>query len=284
MAIKPYKSPDIEAMFKQINPNQIAPGNAAGLGSGNQLGNTAPSFFMNNNSSLFDFDMTDSNEYTFSNPILDLDDDDNNGGGGVVDEGDGTETETETGGQDPFELLREFFPDASDERLQELVKFVSVIPDEIREAADPDAEMYQLMRQERTAQLEAQRDTAEDRARRGLFLNLEQARGMEGKRGFALGRNIYGDVSEAAAAGFESVQDQFGRGLYNINQSIIDRVGSAARYLASLEAQQKGDMLKLADLADLFKTDNTSSNNDDDDEEQQDNDYMGNPSGSGTGD
>ena len=275
MAIKPYKSPDIEAMFKQINPNQIAPGNAAGLGSGNQLGNTAPSFFMNNNSSLFDFDMTDSNEYTFSNPIMGLDGDDD------VDEGDGTETET--GGQDPFELLREFFPDASDERLQELVKFVSVIPDEIREAADPDAEMYQLMRQERTAQLEAQRDTAEDRARRGLFLNLEQARGMEGKRGFALGRNIYGDVSEAAAAGFESVQDQFGRGLYNINQSIIDRVGSAARYLASLEAQQKGDMLKLADLADLFKTDNTVRDDDSDDEEQ-DNDYMGNPSGSGTGD
>ena len=124
---------------------------------------------------------------------------------------------------------------------------MSVIPDEIREAADPDAEMYQLMRQERTAQLEAQRDTAENRARRGLFLNLEQARGMEGKRGFALGRNIYGDVSEAAAAGFESVQDQFGRGLYNINQSIIDRVGSAARYL-SLEAQQKEICLNLQTL------------------------------------
>ena len=80
MAIKPYKSPDIEAMFKQINPNQIAPGNAAGLGSGNQLGNTAPSFFMNNNSSLFNFDMTDSNEYTFSNPIMDLDGDDDDEG------------------------------------------------------------------------------------------------------------------------------------------------------------------------------------------------------------
>lgn len=277
MAIKPYQSPDIEAMFKQINPNQIAPGNAAGLGSGNQVSATAPSFFMNNNSSLFNFDMTDATESTFTNPIMDLDGDEEE------DETEGTGTE-ETGGQDPFDLLREFFPDASDERLQELVKFVSVIPDEIREAADPDAEMYQLMRQERTAQLESQRDTAESRARRGLFLNLEQARGMEGKRGFALGRNIYGDVSEAAAAGFESVQDQFGRGLYNINQSIIDRVGSASRYLASLEAQQKGDMLKLADLADLFKTDNDTGRDDDSDDEEQDNDYMGNPSGSGQGD
>tara|TARA_R100001015_G_C4629462_1_gene190351 strand:- start:316 stop:1149 length:834 start_codon:yes stop_codon:yes gene_type:complete len=277
MAIKPYQSPDIEAMFKQINPNQIAPGNAAGLGSGNQVSATAPSFFMNNNSSLFNFDMTDATESTFTNPIMDMDGDEEE------DETEGTGTE-ETGGQDPFDLLREFFPDASDERLQELVKFVSVIPDEIREAADPDAEMYQLMRQERTAQLESQRDTAESRARRGLFLNLEQARGMEGKRGFALGRNIYGDVSEAAAAGFESVQDQFGRGLYNINQSIIDRVGSASRYLASLEAQQKGDMLKLADLADLFKTDNDTGIDDDSDDEEQDNDYMGNPSGSGQGD
>ena len=277
MAIKPYQSPDIEAMFKQINPNQIAPGNAAGLGSGNQVSATAPSFFMNNNSSLFNFDMTDATESTFTNPIMDMDGDEEE------DETEGTGTE-ETGGQDPFDLLREFFPDASDERLQELVKFVSVIPDEIREAADPDAEMYQLMRQERTAQLESQRDTAESRARRGLFLNLEQARGMEGKRGFALGRNIYGDVSEAAAAGFESVQDQFGRGLYNINQSIIDRVGSASRYLASLEAQQKGDMLKLADLADLFKTDNDTGRDDDSDDEEQDNDYMGNPSGSGQGD
>ena len=48
MAIKPYKMPDIEAMFKSVNPNSIAPGNAAGIGSGNPVRNTAPSFFMEN--------------------------------------------------------------------------------------------------------------------------------------------------------------------------------------------------------------------------------------------
>ena len=43
-------------------------------------------------------------------------------------------------------------------------------------------------------------------------------------------------------------------------------------------------MLKLADLADLFKTDNDTGLDDDSDDEEQDNDYMGNPSGSGQGD
>ena len=181
---------------------------------------------------------------------LDLDEDDETGG-----EPDADEEQQYGGGQDPLDILKDFFPDASDERLQELAKFVSVIPTELYEAADPDAEMYSLMRQDRVGQLESQRDLAEERARGSLFRNLEQARGMEGKRGFALGRNIYGDVSEAAAQSFEGVQDSFGRGLFNINQSIIDRVSGAQRYLASLESQQKGDLLKLADLADLFKTD-----------------------------
>jgi len=242
MAIKPYSSPDIEAMFKQINPNQIAPGNAAGLGSGNPIRNIAPSFTMNGGTMTPLFDPTDDTGTGMGDPDTDS---------GVY--GGGADTETTPGEQSPLDLLRDFFPDASDERLQELVKFVSVIPSEIYEAADPEAEMYSLMRQERTGMLEAQRDTAETRARRSLFNTLEQARGMEGRRGFALGRNIYGDVSEAAAQGFESVQDQFSRGLFNINQSIIDRVSSAQRYLAGLESQQRGDMLKLADLADLFR-------------------------------
>ncbi len=248
MAIKPFQSPDIEAMFKQINPNQVAPGNAAGIGSGNPIRTTAPSFTINQGtmSPLFDPDqaggVTDPGTSTVPT------DPDTNGGGGY-----GGEPDAGTSEQNPLDLLRDFFPDASDERLQELVKFVSVIPSELYEAADPEAEMYSLMRQERTGMLEAQRDTAENRARRSLFTTLEQARGMEGKRGFALGRNIYGDVSEAAASGFESVQDQFSRGLFNINQSIIDRTSAAQRYLAGLESQQRGDMLKLADLADLFK-------------------------------
>jgi hypothetical protein len=48
VAIKPYKMPDIEAMFKQTNPNQIAPGNAAGIGSGNLLGDSVQTFTMPN--------------------------------------------------------------------------------------------------------------------------------------------------------------------------------------------------------------------------------------------
>lgn len=244
MPIDPYSITGVDSLFKQLNPNQIAPGNAAGLGSGNPISNTANSFYVSS--------------FTNNFPITDEEEPNGNtgGDGGTIDEdGNGSDQSGTTytaPSQDPLEILKGYFPDADETRLQELSKFVSVIPTEIYEAADPNAEMYQLMRQERFGQLEGQRDIAETSLRSGLFRNLEQARGMEGKRGFALGRNIYGDVSEDAAQRFEGVQSEFSRGLYNINQSIIDKISSAQRYLASLESQQRSDILKLADLADLI--------------------------------
>ena len=45
--LDPYRTPDVDALLKQLNPNQIAPGNATGLGSGNPVQETrgvAPSF------------------------------------------------------------------------------------------------------------------------------------------------------------------------------------------------------------------------------------------------
>ena len=231
--------PDVDAAFKQLNPNQIAPGNAAGLGSGNLLGQPNPVV-----------------PETFTMPNIDyntqnLDDPD-------TDTGTETETETETG-QTPLDILQTFFPDADVAELQKLTEFVTVIPQDIIDAADADNEMYQLMRQERTSQLESARDMSESLLRDSLFRNLEQARGMEGKRGFALGRNIYGDVSDQAATRFMGVQSDFGRGLYNINEEILGRVRSARQYLSSLEGRQKSDLLKIADLADLFEpADDTS--------------------------
>jgi hypothetical protein len=163
------------------------------------------------------------------------------------------ETTTEVPGQSPLELLQSFFPDADIAELEKLTRFVSVIPQDIYDAADPDNEMYQFMRQERTSQLEGARDMSEGILRDSLFRSLEQARGMEGKRGFALGRNIYGDVSDQAATRFAGVQSDFGRGLYNINEEILGKVRSAQQYLTGLESSQRGDLLKLADLADLFE-------------------------------
>ena len=97
---------------------------------------------------------------------------------------------------------------------------MSVIPQDIYDAADADNEMYQLMRQERTGQLESARDMSESLLRDSLFRNLEQARGMEWQKRFCLGRT-YGDVSDQAATRFMGVQSDFGRGLYNINEEIL---------------------------------------------------------------
>jgi hypothetical protein len=244
-------------MFKQTNPNQIAPGNAAGIGSGNLLGDSVQTFTMPN-----------------FVPDQVLGDDEEQGG--ITDEApdpNDEETTTEVPGQSPLELLQSFFPDADIAELEKLTRFVSVIPQDIYDAADPDNEMYQFMRQERTSQLEGARDMSEGILRDSLFRSLEQARGMEGKRGFALGRNIYGDVSDQAATRFAGVQSDFGRGLYNINEEILGKVRSAQQYLTGLESSQRGDLLKLADLADLFEPadddDQYEGSTDQDDYEEQ---------------
>ena len=276
MAFKPYSQktmyPELDALMKETNPNQIVRGNPTGAGSGNPLQQTAPSFFIDGNTNNFSggFDVANAGfDTSFNNlgnmgigSFYDPTQGGGNGGGNGTggdpeddpdngDEGDGGTT-TAYPGQDPLEILKSYFPDADIEQLEKLTKFVSVIPSEIYEAADPGAEMYSLMRQERTGQLEEQRGLSEDILRDSLFRSLEEARGMSGKRGFALGRNIYGDVSQAAAQRFEGVQSDFSRGLYNINEEIINRITTAQKYLAGLESQQKTDLLKLADLADLF--------------------------------
>jgi hypothetical protein len=266
MAIKPFKMPDVDAAFKQLNPNQVAPGNAAGLGSGNLLGQpnpvTAETFTMPNLVPDPVIGDEPTGGTTYGDPDV------NGGMGGEEDE-----TAAEQPGQTPLELLQSFFPDADVAELEKLTRFVSVIPQDIYDAADADNEMYQLMRQERTGQLESARDMSESLLRDSLFRNLEQARGMEGKRGFALGRNIYGDVSDQAATRFMGVQSDFGRGLYNINEEILGRVRSARQYLTSLESRQRADLLKLADLADLFE--DTDDDNDQFEGSTDQDDYMG---------
>ena len=263
--LDPYRTPDVDALLKQLNPNQIAPGNATGLGSGNPVQETrgvAPSFFINGNTN------------NFTGPDQIGDDDATGTNGGIIDDDPtttGDETPTSTPGQDPLEVLTSFFPDVDISELEGLTQFVSVIPSEIYEAADPESEMYSLMRQERTGMLEEQRSQAEQGLRGSLFQSLEQARGMEGNRGFALGRNVYGNISNQAAMRFEGIQSNFSRGLYNISEDIINRITGAQRYLAGLEANQRSDMLRLADLADLFDYDPT--NNEDNDNEQDQDDY-----------
>jgi len=89
-----------------------------------------------------------------------------------------------------------------------------------------------------------------------LFQGQREARGMQGRRGFVTGRDFMGEISEAASVRGERAASAFGRGLYDIEEDIVDRVGAERRYVAGLEAQRRSDALRLAELAGLFNQDN----------------------------
>ena len=80
----------------------------------------------------------------------------------------------------------------------------------------------------------------------------DRARGMQGRSGFVSGRNVQADMSRVASMQGDKIGSAFGRGLYDIEESIVDKVGAERKYLATLEAQRRSDALKLAGLAGLF--------------------------------
>ena len=85
-----------------------------------------------------------------------------------------------------------------------------------------------------------------------MFQGQRQARGMQGKRGFVTGRDFMGEMSQEASMRGQRAASAFGRGLYDIEENIVDRIGSERRYMANLEAQRRSDALRLAELAGLF--------------------------------
>ena len=75
---------------------------------------------------------------------------------------------------------------------------------------------------------------------------------MQGKSGFVSGRNMQADMSRYASMQGEKLGSSFTRGLYDIEESIVDKVGAERKYLATLESQRRSDALRLAGLAGLF--------------------------------
>ena len=135
-------------------------------------------------------------------------------------------------------------------------QFLGEIPEELYQLTDPNADIYQQFRQERQGRLSDQLGETYTGLQSSLFQGQRQARGMQGRRGFVTGRDFMGEISEAASVRGERAASAFGRGLYDIEEDIVDRVGAERRYVAGLEAQRRSDALRLAELAGLFNQDN----------------------------
>ena len=135
-------------------------------------------------------------------------------------------------------------------------QFLGEIPEELYQLTDPNADIYQQFRQERQGRLSDQLGETYTGLQSSLFQGQREARGMQGRRGFVTGRDFMGEISEAASVRGERAASAFGRGLYDIEEDIVDRVGAERRYVAGLEAQRRSDALRLAELAGLFNQDN----------------------------
>ena len=135
-------------------------------------------------------------------------------------------------------------------------QFLGEIPEELYALTDPNADIYQQFRTERQGRLSDQLGETYTGLQSSLFQGQREARGMQGRRGFVTGRDFMGEISEAASMRGERAASAFGRGLYDIEGDIVDRVGAERRYVAGLEAQRRSDALRLAELAGLFNQDN----------------------------
>ena len=138
------------------------------------------------------------------------------------------------------------------DQLGQYSNFIGEIPEELYQLTDPSADIYQQFRQERQQRLSDQLGETYTGLQSSLFQGQRQARGMQGKRGFVTGRDFMGEMSQEASMRGQRAASAFGRGLYDIEENIVDRIGSERRYMANLEAQRRTDALRLAELAGLF--------------------------------
>jgi len=229
------------------NPNSIARTPSAGIGSGNPV-QSAQQKQQNMSQS-----MSYSNEQVYDDDVYGYNE------GGLPED---TTTPTSTslfdptmsqGGLSPLELLQGYFPDIGDDILSQYTQFVTPLEDELYQATQQDASIYQQMREEQTGFLQEQRGMGRRKVQDALFSGFEQARGYAGKRGLLSGRDFFSDISRQASYGGEDLNKLYSKGLYDINQNIVDRIGAAKMSYASLLGQQRGDVLRIAELADMFQ-------------------------------
>ncbi len=159
--------------------------------------------------------------------------------------------------QSPLEFLESMYQPlgVTSDQFGQYSQFIGEIPEELYQLTDPSAEIYQQFRQERQGRLSDQLGETYSGLQSSLFQGQRQARGMQGRRGFVTGRDFMGEMSEQASVKGGQAASAFGRGLYDIEESIVDRIGTERRYIAGLEAQRRNDALRLAELAGLFNQD-----------------------------
>ena len=165
--------------------------------------------------------------------------------------------------QSPMDALNSMFSPfgVSSDDLTKYSGFIGDIPEELYGLTDPNADIYKQFRSERQGRLSDQLGEAYSGLQQSLFTGSREARGMQGKSGLVSGRNIQADMSRAASMQGEKYGAAFGRGLYDIEESIVDKVGAERKYLATLESQRRSDALRLAGLAGLFDKDEELDNN-----------------------
>lgn len=140
-------------------------------------------------------------------------------------------------------------------------QFFTTIPEELYALTDPSAEIYQQYRTEQQARLSEQLGETYSGLEQSLFQGQREARGMQGRAGLVRGRDFMGELSQQMAMQGQRAASAFGRGLYDIEEEIVERVGSERRYLAGLEAQRRTDALKIAELAGLFEDEGFTASN-----------------------
>ena len=156
--------------------------------------------------------------------------------------------------QSPMDALSSMFSPfgVSSDDLTKYSGFIGDIPEELYGLTDPNADIYKQFRSERQGRLSDQLGEAYSGLQQSLFTGSREARGMQGKSGFVSGRNMQADMSRYASMQGEKLGSSFTRGLYDIEESIVDKVGAERKYLATLESQRRSDALRLAGLAGLF--------------------------------
>lgn len=131
-------------------------------------------------------------------------------------------------------------------------QFLGEIPEELYTLTDPSAEIYQQFRTEQQGRLSDQLGETYTGLEQSLFQGQREARGMQGRAGLVRGRDFMGEISQQVSMQGQRAGSAFGRGLYDIEQDIVDRVGAERKYVAGLEANRRSDALRIAELAGLF--------------------------------
>jgi hypothetical protein len=167
--------------------------------------------------------------------------------------------------QDSFSVMRGLFPlseypGLTDAELSKFTQFIGEIPQSLYDITDPNAALYQQQREEKTGFLQKragqQIGKGFELGQSSVFQTAREARGMAGQTGVVQGRDFMKGVRREASReqqrGSEGIYNIYEEGVYDINEDIVSQIDENRRYLASLEADRRRDILTLARYAEFF--------------------------------